>query len=252
MRRWLRRLVARPWLIALSVGLIAAGLAGLVSAHGGDATLVHGCVSTNSNPRGQVTVYALPGQSGPSNGLAGPTGSCGALGTPLDWGVIGPAGPQGLPGPSGITGLGGPSGPSGVPGPRGPSANTIIGGTIRDPNSVENSSSYSTVFGFDRTDTDVQQLIMPSAGTVQNLQVKLESAPGTGTAYVVNVLRNGANSSPSLQCIASNPGTTCADINPLHAITYDAGDTISIRMQNAAPQPASSTPMHWAVTFIPS
>src|SRR5437763_15402906 len=94
----------RPWLLALFVGLCAAGAAGLVSAHGGDSTLIHGCLSTTSNPRGQVTVYSLPGQAGPSNGLAGPTGTCGALGQPVDWNGQGLQGPPGVPGPSGASG----------------------------------------------------------------------------------------------------------------------------------------------------
>src|SRR5436309_1149056 len=113
----------RPWLLALFIGLCAAGAAGLVSAHGGDPSLIHGCVSTSSNPRGQVTVYSLPGQAGPTNGLAGPTGSCGVLGQPLDWnaqGIPGPSGPQGIAGASGPSGPNGASGPFGATGATGP------------------------------------------------------------------------------------------------------------------------------------
>jgi hypothetical protein len=114
----------RPWLLALFIGVLLAGAAGLVSAHGGDSSLIHGCVSTSSNPRGQVTIYSLPGQSGPSNGLAGPTGSCGALGQLVDWnaqGIAGPSGPSGPQGPQGSLGPSGPSGPQGLLGASGPS-----------------------------------------------------------------------------------------------------------------------------------
>ena len=85
MMAWVRTLLRRPWLLALGVGLLSTGLAGLVSAHGGDATLVHGCVGQTSNTRGQLLVYSLPGQTGPGNGLQGPSGACGTLGLPLDW-----------------------------------------------------------------------------------------------------------------------------------------------------------------------
>jgi hypothetical protein len=135
----LRNILRRPWMLALSVGVVAAGLAGIVSAHGGDPSLIHGCVSTSSTPRGQVTIYSLPGQVGPSNGLGGPTGSCGALGAPLDWnalgavGSTGATGASGLIGPTGLTGGTGPSGPSGAPGaggPAGPSGPTGASGPV--------------------------------------------------------------------------------------------------------------------------
>jgi hypothetical protein len=46
-------LVHRIWLFALLIGLVAAGAAGLVSAHGGDPTLIHGCVSTSTRCPGR-------------------------------------------------------------------------------------------------------------------------------------------------------------------------------------------------------
>jgi hypothetical protein len=128
----LAQLGRRPWLVALIVGVIAAGLAGIVSAHGGDSTLVHGCVNLSTGSggaRGQVTVYSLPGMTGPGSGLAGPFSVCGTAGLALDWdgtiggGAPGPTGPAGGPGPVGVTGpIGeiGPAGPTGGGGPAGP------------------------------------------------------------------------------------------------------------------------------------
>jgi hypothetical protein len=245
----LRRLVARPWLVALSGGMLAAGLAGLASAHGGDSTLVHGCVNVSSNPRGQVTVYSLPGQTGPGNGLPGPSGTCGTLGLLLDWSGAGGSGAAGATGPTGPTGVTGPSGPTGAVGAARPPASTIIGGTIRNPNPAGASSSYSTVFGFDRTDTDVQQLVMPSAGTVKNLQVKLEGPMGNGAKYQVDVLRNGT-APQMLTCLVFDPSTTCSDA--IRVGHFNAGDTISVNMSSISGIAATTPqPMHWAATFIP-
>jgi uncharacterized repeat protein (TIGR02543 family) len=76
----------------------------LVSAHGGDANLVHACVKSN----GQVTI------------LLDPDATCQANETALDWGIIGPPGPQGEPGPQGPAGPEGPTGSQGEAGPQGP------------------------------------------------------------------------------------------------------------------------------------
>src|SRR3954469_4743848 len=103
MMAFARALLRRPWLLSLGVGLVAAGLAGLVSAHGGDSTLVHGCVNLSGNPRGQLLVYSAPG----ATGLEGPNSSCGTRGQPLDWSGAGLAGASGAQGPAGSTGAAG-------------------------------------------------------------------------------------------------------------------------------------------------
>jgi hypothetical protein len=76
----------------------------LVSAHGGDANLVHACVKSN----GQVTI------------LLDPDATCQDNETALDWGIIGPPGPQGEPGLQGPAGPEGPTGSQGEAGPQGP------------------------------------------------------------------------------------------------------------------------------------
>src|SRR6187455_1616446 len=121
-------LIHRPWLLALFVGLLAAGAAGLVSAHNGDPSQIHACVNQAATPRGQVIIYSAPGLPG-----SDPTSVCGTRGTPVDWGAQGVQGPSGVPGvtgpsgPFGATGGTGPSGPSGVTGVSGSSGPT--GGT---------------------------------------------------------------------------------------------------------------------------
>src|SRR3954453_10251080 len=93
--------VQRPWLLALFVGLVAAGAAGLVSAHNSDPTQIHACVNQAATPRGQVIIYSAPGLPG-----SDPSSVCGTRGTPVDWGQTGAAGGSGPTGPTGPRGTG--------------------------------------------------------------------------------------------------------------------------------------------------
>src|SRR5947207_2532847 len=77
----LAQVLRRPWLFALLFGFLAAGAAGLVSAHGGDGTQIHACVNQAATPRGQVILYSAPGLPG-----SDPNGACGTRGLPVDWG----------------------------------------------------------------------------------------------------------------------------------------------------------------------
>jgi hypothetical protein len=87
----------------LLIGLVAAGAAGLVSAHNGDPTQIHACVNQGATPRGQVIIYSAPGLTGGEPA----TSTCGTRGTSVDWNA------QGIPGAQG------PTGPTGATGPRG-------------------------------------------------------------------------------------------------------------------------------------
>ena len=66
MANWKARLTGRPWLISLAIGLVGAGLAGIVSAHNGDPTAIHACVSQSPTNRGAVIIYSAPGLQGVS------------------------------------------------------------------------------------------------------------------------------------------------------------------------------------------
>jgi hypothetical protein len=227
----LRKVVSRPWMAALALGLVSAALAGIVSAHGGDSSMIHGCVSTTSSPRGQVTVYSVPGQVGPSNGLGGPTGSCGAVGIPLDWSG------QGVRGPSG---------------PTGGAASTVVGGMMNAPDPC--CPSYASLFVHDKSATDNRQVIMPTAGTLKNLQVSLRRSPNvenTEGSYQFVVRKNGVDT--SLQCsITGTAAKSCSDTNPADAVTFNGTtDTISVR---TVPSnfPELTPDVHWLATFTPS
>jgi len=90
--------------VAFSVSVLGVlCIAGYVSAHGGDTTRIHGCVSNSS---GSLRIVAA-------------TGTCKSGETALDWNIVGPVGPIGSTGPQGATGPVGPVGPQGAQGPQG-------------------------------------------------------------------------------------------------------------------------------------
>jgi hypothetical protein len=90
--------------IGIAVGAALIGGATLVSAHGGDTSLIHSCVNENS---GTVKIV-------------GASDSCKTNETALDWNIQGPTGPAGPTGPQGPTGDTGPTGPTGATGATGP------------------------------------------------------------------------------------------------------------------------------------
>src|SRR5436853_5670777 len=89
-------------LAILAIGLLVGGIATLVSAHGGDTTLIHSCVQKSN---GGVRIV-------------GANDICKVNETSLDWNIVGPAG---SPGPTGPEGPMGPAGPQGPMGPAGAS-----------------------------------------------------------------------------------------------------------------------------------
>jgi hypothetical protein len=100
----------------LAIGALIGGLtAALVTstviyAHGGDGSLIHGCINAN----GGLRITGAPGYGNPSTACAGGE-------TAVDWSQTGPAGPAGAPGPAGTAG---PAGGVGPPGPAGPAPTT--------------------------------------------------------------------------------------------------------------------------------
>jgi hypothetical protein len=96
----------------LGLGALIGGLTAtlvtstVIYAHGGDGSLIHGCINAN----GGLRITGAPGYGNPSTACAGGE-------TAVDWSQTGPAGPAGAPGPAGTAG---PAGGVGPPGPAGP------------------------------------------------------------------------------------------------------------------------------------
>jgi hypothetical protein len=96
----------------LGMGALIGGLTAVlvtstvIYAHGGDGSLIHGCINAN----GGLRIVGAPGYGNPST-------ACGGGETAVDWGQTGPPGPAGSAGPAGPPG---PAGGVGPPGPAGP------------------------------------------------------------------------------------------------------------------------------------
>jgi hypothetical protein len=92
----------------LGVGAVIGGIVSalvtttVIYAHGGDGSLVHGCINAN----GGLRITGAPGYGNPGTGCAGGE-------TSVDWSQQGPAGPAGAAGPAGPAGGVGPPGPAG-------------------------------------------------------------------------------------------------------------------------------------------
>ncbi len=95
---WSRRLRGVLLVAVLGIGSVAA-----VSAHGGDADLIHGCVSD------KFQLLRIVGASE----------ACRTGEKALDWNARGPMGPRGPQGEQGLQGERGPQGPQGDPGVQG-------------------------------------------------------------------------------------------------------------------------------------
>lgn len=111
-RGWLK------WgLAALLVALTGLGVATVVTAHGGDTSMIHACVS-QGGPGDNDDDDRRPGRVR----IVGPNDPCRGRETAVHWSILGPQGPQGPqgpPGPQGAAGAQGPAGPQGAAGPTG-------------------------------------------------------------------------------------------------------------------------------------
>lgn len=88
----------------------ALGFSGMAFAHGGDTTLIHGCINNST----QVTRVVAPNASCPSGQTARHWAKQGPQGPSGDVGIAGPAGPAGADGGQGPQGPVGPQGPAGA------------------------------------------------------------------------------------------------------------------------------------------
>ena len=114
-----QKLLSPKWLVVFNVILISLLSVTLVSAHGGDVSLIHACVASSGAIR-----------------IVGPNTVCTGKDSALDWniqgpkGPIGPIGPQGEQGPQGLPGEQGQMGPQGLQGPAGISGLVVVSNTV--------------------------------------------------------------------------------------------------------------------------
>lgn len=97
------------WLVPLAAALVVVFGTAVASGHGGDASLIHGCVH-------KTTGHAR---------IVDADDACMNNEEAVDWSIQGPQGPPGLPGPQGPQGPEGPVGPQGPPGMSGYEAVTV-------------------------------------------------------------------------------------------------------------------------------
>lgn len=86
---------------------------------------------------------------------------------------------------------------------------------------------YGSIFGASTAGaalTEMMKIVMPKAGTVKTLRVKL-SAAVDGSGFRVVIFQNGAIT--SLVCDVAGAATTCSDL--VNTLTIAAGDTLSVR-----------------------
>jgi hypothetical protein len=200
--------------------------------------------------KGPAGLQGPTGDKGPQGdpGVKGPDGDKGAQGDPGDKGPDGDPGPVGPQGPDGDKGLEGDKGPTGDQGPTGEGI-LVTGLTTR--NASTSATSYLGPFltsSPTSTESNVQQ-IMPIAGTIANLAVKIGTAPGSGSnSYTLTIRKNGAAGSPSLTCEIEGSSTSCIDST--HTLSFAAGDLLSLQIVPAS-NPDSWDSAHWGVTLTP-
>lgn len=102
------------------------------------------------------------------------------------------------------------------------------------------SGTFRHPFGFSAvasTDVDSCEVIMPVAGTLRNLRIKLPTAPGVGTSVTYTVFKNGSATAITVTI----SGTNVAATDSSNSIAVAAGDRIVTQMTKTG-SPAGSNP----------
>ena len=125
----------------------------------------------------------------------------------------------------------------------------IIGGGTGLNTLDKNSVSYVPMFnaGVSNAEGEVQQFL-PTAGTVSDFYVILNTNPGNGKSYTFVVRWNGADTPVPVTCTISGTDTTGSDLT--NSVDFDAGDLISIMVTPSAAKPTLAS-MSWTAKFSP-
>jgi hypothetical protein len=210
-------------------------------------------------PKGEDGADGAVGPQGPkgedgADGAAGPQGEQGAQG---EIGPVGPQGPKGEDGADGAVGPQGPKGDTGAAGSQGPKGDTgaagsslmLISGLTNASSDSTSSSRYLGPFqtsAVSNSESGVQQVV-PVAGTVSDLYVRLGNDPNTGGGvqkWTFSVRRNGS-SSGAVSCEISDTDSTCSSTTKL---SFAAGDLISLQASPSG-NPSGWSTLRWGVTL---
>jgi hypothetical protein len=98
----------------------------------------------------------------------------------------------------------------------------------------------------------VEQL-MTVSGTLSDIRVRLESAPGGGKGFTFTVRKNRGDTAVTCNITDTTTSTTsCSDST--HSVSFTADtDTISISVTTPSGKAsANATPIHWTAKYTPS
>lgn len=110
--------------------------------------------------------------------------------------------------------------------------------------------SVNSSGGWKTTESDIAA-VMPTAGVIKNLYVGSQVVPGTaasGKSYKLTLYKNGV--AQALTATILDAATAANDTNGAHAVTYAAGDTISIEVVPTATPTA--TRLFWGMSWYPT
>lgn len=128
-------------------------------------------------------------------------------------------------------------------------AQLMGGGETNAPNGAVN---YSHLVGNSNlthtwsTTEAQQQIVCPCAGTISNLYVIADAAPGTSKSFAIGLMQNG--SATSLVATVSGAATSANDTT--HSVSVNAGDTLSI-ISTPTGTPTGAR-YKWGLRFAPS
>lgn len=215
-------------------------------------------------PTGSIGVIGGAGAQG-ATGATGPVGAPGLLGNQGVIGPQGPTGPTGIVGPTGLIGLPGlqglqgpqgatgPTGIQGIPGAAGDETSVISGGTLGETIGLANGIKFSPVGvdflgpGNGASSTSPNSVAVPvPAGTLSNLTVVLDTAPGpvsSGRGYVITVCQNSVCTGPT--CTISGISTTCTAPGTQ---AYNDADTIVLYVHSVTGLEAPSNAT-WSANY---
>ena len=123
----------------------------------------------------------------------------------------------------------------------------VCGGTGSNQPSTTavNYSMAQTASTLNATETNRQQMCAV-AGTMKNLYVQCNAAPGSGKSWGVTVVKNGTDT--ALTATIANTATTSSDTS--NTVTVAAGDRLSIKISPSGTPTA--TEIYWGFEITPT